>query len=115
MNEKEKELLLKGINLGIFLAFADAEANLESHLITARRAKADKKSLNSLKAQIEVYEKLLDDFSDHKCSSITKYFSGLTVDECNLVYSKINELCIDNIQNVYEEFDYVITEALLHR
>mgnify|MGYP003400849821 CR=1 FL=1 len=115
MNEKEKELLLKGINLGIFLAFADTEANLESRLILARRAKADEESLNSLKAQIEVYEKLLDDFSDHKCSSITNYFSDLTIDGCNLVYSKINELCLDNVQEVYTEFDYVITEALLRR
>lgn len=115
MNEKEKELLLKGINLGIFLALADTEADLESRLITARQGKADKKSCNSLKAQIELYEKLLNNYTDYKRNSITKCFSSLTIDECNLVYSKINELCIDNVQEVYTEFDYAITEVLLHR
>lgn len=116
----EKELLLKGINLGIFLALADTEADLksrldgiESLLSTAKQDKADEESLNNLRTQIEVYDKLLDDYTDYKCNSITKYFSDLTINECNFVYSKIKELCIDNTEKVYDEFDYVIKEVLL--
>lgn len=122
MNEKEKELLLKGIHLGIFLALADNEADLkarlvgmESRLSTAKQDKADEESLNNLKAQIELYKKLLDDYTDYKCNSITKYFSDLTIDECNFVYAKINELCIDNVQDVHNEFNYVIKEVLLRK
>ena len=119
---KEKELLLKGINIGIFLALADNEASakarlnfMESRLSTAKQNKADKESLNRIKTLVEVYKELLDDFSDHKCNSISSYFNDLTIDECNLVYAKITELCLDNAQEVHDEFDYVITEALLRK
>lgn len=116
----EKELLLKGINLGIFLALADTEADLQSRLTgindllcTAKQDKADEESLNNLRSQLEVYDKLLDDYTDYKCNTITKYFSDLSIDECNFVYSKIKELCISNTEKVYDEFDYVIREVLL--
>lgn len=118
--EKEKELLLKGINLGIFLAFADTEADLrtrldgmESLLSTAKQDKADEESLNNLKSQIEVYGKLLDNYTDYKCSSITECFSSLTIDECNFVRSNIKEVCIGNTEKVRDEFDFTITEVLL--
>ena len=117
----EKELLLKGIHLGIFLALADNEADLksrldgvESLLSTAKQDKADEESLNNLRSQIEVYRKLLDDYTDYRCNSVTKYISDLTIDECNFVYTKINELCINNTEKVYNEFDYVIKEVLLN-
>lgn len=120
--DKEKELLSKGINLGIFLALADTEADLKARLngmksclSTAKQDKADEESLNNLRSQIEVYEKLLNDYTDYKCNSITNCFSDLTIDECNFVCSKINELCIDNAQEVHDEFDYIITEVLLRR
>ena len=119
--DKEKELLLKGISLGIFLALADTEADLktrldgmESRLSTAKQDKADEESLNNLRSQIEVYDKLLDNYTDYKCNSITKYFSSLTIDECNFVCAKIKELCIDNTEKVYDEFNYVIKEVLFH-
>ena len=117
----EKELLLKGIHLGIFLARADVEADLksihdciESHLNTAKQDKADEESLNNLKTQIAVYEKLMHDCTDYKCNSITKNFSDLSISECNCVYDSIKELCINNIKMVRDEFDYVIKEVLLN-
>ena len=118
----EKELLLKGIHLGIFLAFADVEADLKSMVdcLTSLKSdvkqdKADEESLNNLRTQIDVYSKLLDNYSDYKCNSITKYFSKLTIDECNFIYDKLKELCINNTKMVHDEFNYVITEALLRR
>lgn len=120
--DKEKELLLKGIHLGIFLAFADAEAEskvilgyMKSRLSTAEQNKADEKSRDSLRAQVELYKEVLDDFSDRKCNSITKYFSKLTIDECNFVFAKIKELCLGSAQDVCDEFNHVITEVLLRR
>ena len=117
----EKELLLKGIHLGIFLALADTEADLrsmldsvESLLSTAKQNKANEESLNSLRTQIEVYSKLLDNYTDYKCSSITKYFSDLSISECNFVYDSIKELCISNTKKVRDEFDFTIKKVLLN-
>ena len=117
----EKELLLKGIHLGIFLALADTEADLrsmlnciESRLSIAKQDKADEESLNSLRTQLEVYSKLLDNYTDYRCNSITKYFSSLSISECNFVYDSIKELCINNIKKVRDEFDFTIREVLLN-
>ena len=119
--EKEKELLLKGIHLGIFLALADIEADfksildsIESLLSTAKQDKADEESLNSLRTQFEVYSKLLNNYTDYRCNSVTKYFSDLSISECNYVYDSIKELCINNTKEVHDEFNYVIKEVLLN-
>ena len=117
----EKKLLLKGINLGIFLALADAEVDLksrldsiESLLNTAIQDKADEESLNNLRTQINVYSTLLSDYTDYKCNSVTKYFNDLSISECNYVHDSIKELCIGNTEKVCDEFDYVIKEVLLN-
>ena len=117
----EKKLLLKGIHLGIFLARADVEVDIkaildsiEALLNTAKQDKADEESLNNLRTQIAVYEKLLDDCIDYKCNSITNAFSDLSISECNFVYNSIKELCISNTKKVHDEFDFTIKEVLLN-
>ena len=117
----KKELLLKGIHLGIFLARADAETGIKARLDdvksllnTAIQDKADEESLNKLRAQMNVYDKLLDDYDDYKCNSITEDFSDLSINECNFVYDSIKELSIYNTKMVRDEFDFTIKEVLLN-
>lgn len=121
MNKEEaKKLLLTGINLGIFLALADTVVDLKvkcddtkASLLDAEKDGETADVIARLNAQTEVFDSLLSDYTDYKCNSIGSSFNELTIDECNFVYSKIKDLCVSHVQQVHDEFDYVIKQVLL--
>lgn len=66
-----------------------------------------------LNAQKEVLDSLFNDYADYECNSVTGAFNELTIDECSFVYSKIKDLCVLHVHQVYDEFDYLIKQVLL--
>lgn len=121
MNKEEaQKLLLTGINLGIYLALADAVVDLEGKRddteVALLKAKEEGKAddvIARLTAQKEVFDSLCDAYMDYECDSVTGSFSELTVDECNFVFSKIKDLCVSHVQQVHDEFDYLVKQVLL--
>lgn len=121
MNKEEaQKLLLTGINLGIYLALADTVVDLEVKRDDAKAALLDAMEegktddvIARLNAQKEVLDSLFNDYTDYECSSVAGSFNELTIDDCNFVYSKIKDLCVSHVQQVHDEFDYLVKQVLL--
>lgn len=120
MNKKEKELFIRGIRLGIFLALTDSAADMAikrdctaARLSAAKEDGEGEESIVTLRSQIEVYDKLCSDYTDYECNSVAQDFYSLTIEECNLVYDTLKELSLSNVDKVHDELAYVITKVLL--